>query len=41
VRGVFASSDVAMGAGAVSLAVADGVRAGTAAHRSLVFEHAT
>jgi thioredoxin reductase len=37
VPGVFACGDIALPAGAVALAVADGVRAGTAAHRSLVF----
>jgi thioredoxin reductase len=37
VRGVFACGDVAMPAGSVALAVGDGMRAGTAAHRSLIF----
>ena len=37
VSGVFACGDAALPAGAVALAVADGVRAGTAAHQSLVF----
>lgn len=37
VRGVFACGDMALPAGAVALAVADGARAGYAAHQSLVF----
>jgi thioredoxin reductase len=37
VPGVFACGDVASAAGAVSLAVGDGVLAGIGAHRSLVF----
>ncbi len=37
VPGVFACGDVALPFGSVALAVADGVLAGTAAHRSLVF----
>lgn len=37
VRGVFACGDTAVGAGSVAIAVGDGVRAGTAAHQSLVF----
>jgi thioredoxin reductase len=37
VRGVFACGDVAAPVGSVSYAVAEGVRAGTAAHQSLVF----
>lgn len=37
VRGVFACGDISVGAGAVALAVAEGVRAGTGAHASLVF----
>ena len=37
VPGVFACGDVALPFGAVAIAVADGVLAGTAAHRSFVF----
>jgi thioredoxin reductase len=37
VRGVFACGDATMPAGSIALAVADGVRAGTAAHRQLMF----
>lgn len=37
VPGVFACGDVAVAAGAISIAVADGVLAGVSAHRSLVF----
>jgi thioredoxin reductase len=37
VPGVFACGDVALPAGSVALVVADGVRAGVGAHRSLVF----
>ena len=37
VRGVFACGDAAVAAGAVSLAIGDGFRTGTAAHRSLLF----
>ena len=37
VPGVFACGDVALPMPAVALAVADGTRAGTAAHQSLVF----
>lgn len=37
VPGVFACGDVALAFGSVAIAVADGVLAGTAAHRSLVF----
>lgn len=37
VPGVFACGDATMFAGSVSFAVADGVRAGTGAHRSLIF----
>jgi thioredoxin reductase len=37
VPGVFACGDATMIAGSVSFAVADGVRAGTGAHRSLIF----
>lgn len=37
VPGVFACGDMAIAAGSVSLAVGDGVRAGMAAHRSLIF----
>jgi thioredoxin reductase len=37
VRGVFACGDAAMAMGNVSLSVGDGVRAGTAAHQSLMF----
>jgi thioredoxin reductase len=40
VPGVFACGDVALAAGAVSLAVGDGVLAGIGAHRSLVFPQA-
>jgi thioredoxin reductase len=37
VRGVFACGDAALPAGSVAFAVADGARAGIAAHRSLIF----
>ncbi|WP_394835816.1 NAD(P)/FAD-dependent oxidoreductase [Pendulispora rubella] len=37
VPGVFACGDNSVAAGSVAIAVGDGVRAGTAAHRSLVF----
>lgn len=37
VPGVFACGDVALPMGAVSLAVADGTRAGSSAHQSLIF----
>jgi hypothetical protein len=37
VPGVFACGDVALPMGTVAFAVADGVRAGVAAHQSLVF----
>lgn len=37
VRGVFACGDMATPAGAVAIAVGDGVRAGASAHQSLVF----
>lgn len=37
VRNVFAAGDHAVAAGSIAIAVADGVRAGVAAHRSLVF----
>lgn len=37
VRGVFACGDLALPMGSVALAVADGARAGTAAHQSLMF----
>jgi len=40
VPGVFACGDNSVAAGAVATAVGDGVRAGTAAHRSLVFPRA-
>ncbi len=37
VRGVFACGDAAQMMAAVTMAAADGVRAGVAAHQSLVF----
>ncbi len=37
VRGVFACGDMAVAAGSVAIAVGDGVRAGTAAHQSIMF----
>jgi thioredoxin reductase len=37
VRGVFACGDASVGAGAVAIAVAEGVRAGVGAHASLIF----
>jgi thioredoxin reductase len=38
VPGVFAGGDAALAAGSVAFAVAEGARAGIAAHRSLIFE---
>jgi thioredoxin reductase len=37
VPGVFACGDAALAASSVAYAVADGVKAGTSAHKSLVF----